>query len=233
MRRLVAAWLVAARCAPAATSTGARDACAFDCVDAGGSTLDGQGTPVSALARSFLVPSRPRPPYVFHAYLYFAELGANSTRIPAATAVLPLFERAKPIASDRAMRLAVLYVPIASEAAARGLARRLRPEALVAQYDYDRALAIRQHVEATTKTSLPRIALLGHPGPLEDPHAVDLEQLYIVDLVGLSANEIEAKLDVVHDALVSPNDRIDVPVPSWTVEHSRSGFELIHVPRRP
>jgi hypothetical protein len=231
MRSIAPALLlvIACRIPPAAPSGPERVPCTRDCVEGRSSGLDGKGNPVSRLARSFLPADGVEAPfYKLHVYLYFGARDDASLpeRSAAASAVLALFDDrslrpARP--RDTGERLAALLVPIKSDGAAVAVLR--RKQDMVDAYDYDRAFAIYRAIESATGTSLPRVALIAHPGPLGVGRAVDRSQLFTISFEGMSERQAQTKLLQLRDVLVARARRLDDVAPSWETDQDRSFLE--------
>lgn len=211
---------------------------------------------VSLLVRSFLprtVPEDDR--YVFHNYLFFADNrpDTRSKRLAAAAAVLELFshaEAAYAVGVDTT-RLAALHVPVCSPAAAdwvmaeppaqgqplprppRCVRDGVAPDAsraawLDAAYDLQRSGLIQRRIEAAIGRPLPRVALIGYPSPIGSDAAIDLEQLYVVDLACLPADEVTAAVSVFQRALESAAG-LDSAYPD-AAEQNRRAYETLARP---
>jgi hypothetical protein len=168
---------------------------------------------VSLLVRAFLPrSSAERRAYAFHAYLLFADRtgDTDAERWAAATAVMRLFSDVRDVKELKLpeSKLAILHLPVRSLRDAAAIMRAGDAQALVDLYDYDRVRLIKRDVEMKTRSTLPRVAILGSRVPLIDASVIDPAQLYVVDLERMSSAEVEDRVAQFRDALESPRSEL-------------------------
>lgn len=163
---------------------------------------------INLLVRSLLPRgSTERRTYAFHAYLFFGDRTSRTepARLAAAMAVIGLFSDVRDVSKLRIPedKLAILHVMVGSQQDVARIKRLGAPIDLVQRYDYDRARLIKRDLETKTRIALPEVALLGSPLPLIGAPEIDPARLYVVDLGGITAREVEDRVAQFGEALES------------------------------
>jgi hypothetical protein len=184
--------------------------CMSNCTEPASVGLDGSGRKINQLVRTWWVTGTGEQNFAFHAYLLFDDRAQATlaSRKAAMDAVLRLFSDTEMVVwRIRIEELAVLAVPVQSgwalEATFQLRDKAAQSAALLDVYDYEVAQGLQIKLETAMARELPPLCLVGYPKALSHVGPIDLDQLYVIDLSDLGADEIEARLLRFRDALQS------------------------------
>jgi hypothetical protein len=194
-------------------------------------SLDGKSSRVDLLVRAFLPSgSRSQSGFAYYSYLLFADRGESTraARHAAAVAYIRLLDNVEE--APRAIptqRLGVLYAPISSLQAGERCAMTKDPKVLLDEYDYTGARMM-WNALSHAGARLPRVALVGHPQPLDGTQGPFVDKdVFVVDL-SVSGQEVtERRLLTFRDSLeTGDGEMLEHGMPAVLVK-AREFFRLI------
>ena len=167
--------------------------------------LDGGLIEIDLLARAFLPRNqRSAPGFSYYGYLLFADRTSASlkTRRAACVGVLEILDGVKEVKLVKKpgteiplqeSDLAVLYTPVKSVEAARGIIKERRVLGCVRDYDYVTAL-LWANILIEAGGQIPGVALVGSTRPIDSGEHLDREAVYIVNLSAEETGVVHRKI---------------------------------------